>query len=96
MLNIILQEEHGIPIKTCYSSLDYEEFENMRFDTFKLIRYIDFYGDTVFNNLQMDDLISDFKLLKSFSKQYEVINEIIELAIECKGSVHTYLKFVGD
>ena len=98
-LTIILQDEQGIPIKISDSVFEYDELEKIKIDDFRkfiLIKYIDFYGDTVFNNLQMDDLILDFKHLKFFSKQHIAIDEIIELAKQCKSSVHTYIKFEGD
>jgi len=53
-LTITLQEEHGIPIKISDSVFEYDELGKIKIDDFRkfiLIKYIDFYGDTVFNNL---------------------------------------------
>jgi hypothetical protein len=63
------------------------------------IKYINPYGDTVFNYLQMDDFISELKQIKSNSsdeKVKELIDKIIQLAERCKQKVHTYIKFYGD
>ena len=62
---------------------------------FKLLKYLDPYGDTVFNHLQMDDLILDFKELKEI-RYDESIHEIIQLALTCKAQAHSYLTFYGD
>ena len=61
----------------------------------KLLKYIDLWGDTTFNQMQMDDLLSDFKFLKEYDNS-PVIDEIIKLIIECKNDIHTYVVFYGD
>ena len=64
---------------------------------FKLLKYIDPYGDTTFNSLMIDDLVYDLTKLKSLMpKDIEQIDNVIELAKECKQDVHKYLKFYGD
>lgn len=65
----------------------------------KLLKYIDPYGDTIFNRIQMDDLITELsELLNTHGFKYpnNYLKEIIELAIECKNSVHKYIRFYGD
>ena len=61
-----------------------------------LLRYVDPYGDTVFNNLQIDDLLADLEMLLEYEPENGLIKEIIKLANECKSRVHTYLVFYGD
>ena len=63
--------------------------------TFRLLQYLDPFGDTTFNYLQMDDLINDLYLLKE-DEEYMIINELIILSEKCKNERHTYLVFYGD
>jgi len=62
---------------------------------FYLIKYLDPYGDTVFNHLQIDDLIIDLKKLREISVN-KAIDEIINLALKCKSTQHSYLIFYGN
>lgn len=63
----------------------------------RLLRYLDSYGDTVFNRLQMEDLISDIKFAAECGKIDCVLAEKMEiLARCCKEEHHIYLRFAGD
>lgn len=62
---------------------------------YKVIKYLDPYGDTVFNYLQMDDLISDLEKIQEI-RYDENIQELKNLALKCKLERHTYLIFYGD
>lgn len=64
-------------------------------DRFKLLCYLDPYGDTIFNRLQMDDLIDDLLKLKK-AENNPLIDEVLLLAERCKLNTHTYLFFYGD
>lgn len=88
---IVLKNEKGENIDLIYDF----SFETGDVSRFKLIKYLDLYGDTIFNNLQMDDLIFD---LLELEKTNNLINmdSIISLAKRCKNEVHTYLWFRGD
>jgi len=60
---------------------------------------IDWYGDTVFNHLQMTRFLSQWKLLANHSKTPEeakIVEDVRALATECESAVHLYIKFVGD
>jgi hypothetical protein len=64
-----------------------------------LLRYIDRYGDTVFNQLQLDDFLEEWGRLRPEAKTVEgvaLIDAVETLARECQGGVHRYLKFLGD
>ena len=74
-----------------------ENWNSLNIDKFKLIKYLDLYGDTVFNTLQFDDLIKDLKELKNLDiTDLKILNELIQLINECKKDTHSYLKFCGD
>lgn len=93
---VILENENKRPI----ISLNKEFRSNLLFDEdykskFQLLKYLDPYGDTVFNKNQMDILIADLLLLQKKSEN-KVVREIIELARKCKDGIHMYLVFYGD
>jgi hypothetical protein len=93
---ITLEDEVGEVIQTLTEFFDYGELHTLNLNQFKLLRYIDPYGDTVFNCLQINDLIDDFEKLKDISKQTSIIDKIIELGRRSENEVHTYIKFYGD
>lgn len=93
---VILENEERNQIE----SLDIVYISQRLFDpsnkeAFKLVKYLDLYGDTIFNHLQMDDLILDFKKLQN-ERYDENIEKLIQLAIKCKSEPHTYIVFYGD
>jgi hypothetical protein len=65
----------------------------------RALRYVDWYGDTVFNRRQIEDVLDEFGLLLNKTKcnsEKELINRIISLAKMCRKGPHLYLKFYGD
>jgi hypothetical protein len=65
----------------------------------KLLGYVDRYGDTVFNRLQMDAVLSELSALIADAKEPEqtlLLERIRDLASRCKREAHCYLKFYGD
>jgi len=66
-------------------------------ENFKLLKYLDPYGDTTFNAFMFEDLIKDLTALKKILPgDKEQIDELINYAKECDNDIHTYLKFYGD
>jgi hypothetical protein len=64
-----------------------------------LLAEIDWYGDTVFNCLQIPRFLSHWQTLASQIQnpnELRIVEDVKELAVRCEGSVHLYLKFVGD
>jgi hypothetical protein len=60
---------------------------------------IDWYGDTVFNRIQMPRFLSAWHALAQHAETTEeakLVDEIKALAERCEGEVHLYLKFIGD
>jgi hypothetical protein len=67
--------------------------------SFVCLRFVDWYGDTSFNHLQMPDLISELDRLKTTPTDVEaeqLLDDIRTLATRCLAERHTYLKFYGD
>jgi len=89
---VILQDERGKQIQILDGNFVCPYIPDQRY---KLLKYIDRYGDTIFNTVQMPDLIDDFNALKAMDNN-SIIDEIISLANRCHGEVHTYLAFYGD
>ena len=64
-----------------------------------LLAEIDWYGDTVFNRLQIPRFLSHWQIVAGQAKtsdEIRIVEDVKELAIRCEGSVHFYLRFVGD
>lgn len=91
--SISLEDEARNVIETLSSALAIESATDLT--SFKLLRYLDPYGDTVFNHNQIDDLITDLKKLDELAIVTD-ISQIISLAKKCKNEIHTYLCFNGD
>jgi hypothetical protein len=64
-----------------------------------LLKYIDPYGDTVFNHKQLNDLINDFSQImnnsnESITKVY--LRKVNSILVRNVNKVHVYFKFYGD
>ncbi len=63
------------------------------------LRFIDPYGHTIFNRLQIPQLIIELEDLHKFIKsveQREILSSIEELARRCIQEPHLYIKIYGD
>jgi len=66
---------------------------------FHCLRFIDLYGDTVFNRYQLPVVIAEIEIMLKGTKDEKVRvhgTAIIELARRALNDVHQYLKFYGD
>ena len=64
-----------------------------------MLASIDFYGDTVFNRMQMDGFLTEWAEVSGKghrAEERELISAIEKLARRCRDEVHLYLKFIGD
>ena len=65
----------------------------------RCLRFIDPYGDTYFNQMQIPVFEEEIRSLSSGQLSAEAEahrEEIMKLIASAKGQVHTYLKFYGD
>lgn len=72
---------------------------SMKDTRYSCLRFIDLYGDTVFNHLQLPFLVEDLHLrLNELEKSEQVaaVRRIEELALGSLKHPHQYLKFIGD
>ncbi|HEX5052840.1 MAG TPA: hypothetical protein VFZ65_13770 [Planctomycetota bacterium] len=63
------------------------------------LRFLDPFGDTTFNQLQIVVLVEELQGIVSAQPEPEVrdhLRRILDLAIRARGQAHTYLKFFGD
>jgi hypothetical protein len=68
-------------------------------EPFRLLQYVDPYGDTVFNTVQMADLLTDVERALSLSQEgpeRRGLERLRVLAERCRDEVHLYVWFVGD
>jgi hypothetical protein len=76
------------------------DFDRLLSDVRGLLRYVDPYGDTVFNRIQMPDLISDVDMLgrREDVKPIESrgLARLRIMAERCRETPHLYVWFIGD
>ena len=95
---VICEDENGEVVAEFGSELDFTIIEPFisKHLGFQLLHYLDLYGDTVFNHLQLPDLRTDLEKLKAYGGSSKVIDELLELVAICEEGDHLYLKFYGD
>lgn len=67
--------------------------------SFYCLKYLDLYGDAVFNRLQMRDLIKEMHFISNKVQTEEfkqLCYKIVKLAKYCMNTPHTYMRFCGD
>jgi hypothetical protein len=84
------------------STREVEVFENwlpLGNPTYPMLQYIDEYGNTIFNGLQMRGFLVEWaRLIATLNdpNQSKVALEIRRLAEKCRTQPHTFLRFIGD
>jgi L-rhamnose mutarotase len=92
--SVRLQEERGNPV-TCKGAVI--EFATISdYSGFKLLGYLDPYGDTYFNQYQMKDFLADWAKLTPSSEQREQWQVVHDMATRCRDEAHLYVRFIGD
>lgn len=94
---VIIEDEDGNAIKTMPDEFVLSDVEVLNNKDFKVLKYLDPFGDTTFNALMLADLLNDLIELKELLPTEQAqINTVIAYARDCKEYVHTYLNFYGD
>lgn len=95
-----LQTEDGRTLQEVFDPEDMLQrlipFNN---ETSVCLRFVDPYGDTTFNQLQIPVLIKELQEAIQNSKDSEAKkhgNKVLELTKKAKDEPHFYVKFVGD
>jgi hypothetical protein len=63
------------------------------------LRFIDPYGDTLFNQIQIPVLIRELRALQAYTTdlpQLTALRELEHFLQQAQGKVHTYIRFLGD
>ena len=63
------------------------------------LRFVNPYGDAVFNQMQAPVLLSELKNAqnkKLTAEAHEHLRSVISLVERAQGQTHTYIRFVGD
>ncbi len=100
-LDIVLEDENGGQLASTADPQNHLHrlLPDIADTSFALIRYIDWYGDTVFNRLQMEDFLEEWARLYEKAEadaERKVLREVESLASKCADDLHTYLRFIGD
>ena len=93
-LSVRLQDERGKPVIPQDAGIELTIIPDN--NDLKLLQYINPYGDTYFNTLQMEDFLSDWDKLKPSADQQKSWEIVREMAIRCRKENHPYLRFIGD
>jgi hypothetical protein len=68
-------------------------------ESFQLLRFVDWYQDTTFNQLQMPVFLAELRRIAARANTdnaSQVIRAIEQLAKEVEAAPHLYVKFYGD
>jgi len=98
MISAVIQDENGNQVGERID-LPAGLFPDLHDTRFVCLRFIDPYGDTVFNRLQVQAMLEDLRLLKTVSQSHDqqmLIQRIEALGEICQKEAHLYLKFIGD
>ncbi len=66
---------------------------------FACLRFVDPYGDTVFNGIQAPYLEADLQLLIREGRNQDeiaIIEQLLALASVCQDHPHLFVRFIGD
>jgi hypothetical protein len=66
---------------------------------FPCLRFVDPYGDTVFNQPQIEQVARELEALAGREHEPEVekhLRAVLEFVMAARGKVHTYIRFYGD
>ena len=67
--------------------------------TCRLLHYVDPYGDTMFNSVQMSDVLDDIERLGQQElkpTERRGLDRLRAMCHRCRDSVHLYVWFIGD
>jgi hypothetical protein len=97
VIAVRLQDEKGKPV--CAADVWLSVPVPTGDTSYNLLCYIDPYGDTVFNRLQMDVFLLEWDRLRTMAGTPEHLaawTGVRDLARKCNEDEHLYLKFIGD
>ena len=94
------EDEHGEQLASLPDRGFVEQFlPHADSPDFPCLRFVDPYGDTVFNQPQISQLVLELERLSGQKHEPEVerhLQAVLEFVRKAVGSVHTYIRFYGD
>lgn len=97
-IDVNLQDEKGAVIECIFDERNLLS-ELLPREDGSLLSFIDPYGETIFNRLQIDQFLAEWSELEKKelkTEQAEYLKRVRQLAMKSKSDVHLYLKFIGD
>jgi hypothetical protein len=100
-LTVVRETEDGTSLGCVEdpSNLLHRLLPNPKDTSFQVLRFIDWYGDTVINRPQIEPFLEEWDRIAQSAKTEEersLLSRIHDLAAQAQQEVHTYLKFYGD
>lgn len=106
-IEVVLQDEFGQPegpfevgdVMVDGKLLLPQLLPELEDESYCCLRFVDFWGDTTFNGLQMRALIPELDRLiaaTSLPEAHQLLQNIRELAERCRDEIHLYPRFIGD
>ncbi len=100
-IDIYLEDEFGKKIDEIIDINETIEkiLEKYGDKSFCCLGFIDLYGNTTFNRIQIIQLKKECMMVLNKSKDEEInqfLKELLRLIEKCQNKIHTYIKFDGD
>lgn len=92
--SVRIQDERGTPVVSEDAGISFQTIPSGR--KFRLLHYVDPYGDTYFNGLQMEDFLADWDDLRPEPAEQQQWTAVRDMAVRCQKEPHLYLRFIGD
>lgn len=100
-LDIILQNENGEELSRVGDphNVLHRLLPSHDDSSYQCLRFIDWYADTIFNQLQMQQFLVELNRIRSGAKtamEKELLDSVQKMAERCRDDDLLYLKFEGD
>ncbi len=100
-LNVILETEKGERLSEAHDprKLLNKILPDATDRSYEVIRFIDRYGHTLFNGVQIPYLLEDLKKLVALTQDNDtllMLQRVRELAMRCEKEPHLYIRVLGD
>ena len=99
-INVVLQDEHGRMLEQVVYPMGLPDtFIPYDDESFPCLGYVDPYGDTLFNQIQMKPFLIDWQRLygaASSEVEMDFLRQVEMLAHKCQTGVGLYLRLLGD
>jgi len=97
-IRVVVQDEQGKETSTGVD-LPSSMLPHPSDTRFICLRFVDPYGDAIFNRLQIPIVVEELNLLKGTLQDQEeatLLERVKILAERCRNEPHLYLRFIGD